>query len=438
MTGTTALLIGRTGAVAGKDYPVADTMRIGAARDAEIRIRAEGISRIHARLWQEGTDYWIEDAGSTNGTFLSGIRIRKDRLRHLDVVTLGRSIDLIFVIREDETAPAARPRTRGLISAALEPVDGPDAGTPIEIPQGEITLGRADSNNIVVENRAISKVHARMERTPDVVTIQDLQSVNGTFVNDTRIESPLVLGRGDRICLAGVRTFTVTLERDGTAKSATSSASQSGPLFSQEWKTRLVWSAEELAELAELAQPTPATPPEPEKPAKKRIARPAAPAKPAPSAPAAPVAKASPAPPPASPVGKAAPPPRPLPVIEPQPPPPPLVPVPKKPAGDEPTVFASAPPVTPRQVRLSGATPHTLEPGTTTIGRAVTAALRIDDRKASRAHAEIVVADDEVAIEDKGSVNGTFVNGRAVVARQPLVSGDRIKIGDTEWTVEIS
>ena len=64
---------------------------------------------------------------------------------------------------------------------------------------------------------------------------------------------------------------------------------------------------------------------------------------------------------------------------------------------DLPTIFAGTRPAAllPR-VRLVGATTHTLAPGTTTVGRGVAATLRIDDRKASRAHAEIIVTADEV------------------------------------------
>ena len=257
-----AKLIGRTGVVAGKDYAVAGTVLIGSGREADVRVRADMVSRVHARLWQEGDNYYLEDAGSTNGTFLSGIGIRKDRVRHLDIVTLGRSVDLIFVVRDEESGAAAPVQPRGIISATLEPLDGPEAGTPIKMPKGEITFGRADSNNIVIESRAVSKVHARLERTTDIVRLQDLGSVNGTFVNDTRIDAPVVLGRGDRISLAGVRTFQLTLERAGEAqgKSAGTPLPSIGPIFSQEWKTRLVWSAEELAELAQMSEPTPEAP----------------------------------------------------------------------------------------------------------------------------------------------------------------------------------
>ena len=468
-----ATLIGRTGAVAGQDYAVADTVRIGAAREADVRIRAKGVSRIHASLWREGDNYYLEDAGSTNGTFLSGIRIQKDRLRHLDVVTLGRSVDLIFVIRDDEPSAAAPARPRGIFSATLEPLDGPDAGTPIDVPKGEITLGRADSNNVVVDSRAVSKVHARVERTPDVVRLQDLGSVNGTFVNDTRIDSPVVLGRGDRISLAGVRAFHVTVERGGEAPGeiASTPSSESNPIFSQEWKTRLMWSAEELAELAKLADPTPPAPPEPEKPAARRPASAAAKKqagaakktkppsrvapepKPQPPVPAGspPLAKAAPAPPPPARVAPvptpnptpepAAPPPRAAPQPPPLPPPGKSAPAPQPVVSkaDLSTVFAGAPPAAmPPRVRLVGASTYTLAPGTTTLGRAGTATVRVAEQRASRTHAEIIVTVDEVTIEDKGSVNGTVVNDREIRTRQRLANGDRIKIGESEWTVEIN
>jgi pSer/pThr/pTyr-binding forkhead associated (FHA) protein len=104
-----------------------------------------------------------------------------------------------------------------------------------------------------------------------------------------------------------------------------------------------------------------------------------------------------------------------------------------------PTVFAGAPPAAmPSRVRLVGASTYTLAPGTTTLGRAGTATVRVAEQRASRTHAEIIVTVDEVTIEDKGSVNGTVVNDREIRTRQRLANGDRIKIGESEWTVEIS
>jgi diguanylate cyclase (GGDEF)-like protein len=71
-----------------------------------------------------------------------------------------------------------------------------------------------------------------------------------------------------------------------------------------------------------------------------------------------------------------------------------------------------------------------LDPGADemVLGRAKEAHVRIDDAGASRTHARIFATDDGYAIEDMGSTNGTFVDGRRI-DRATLRSGDRIHIG---------
>lgn len=480
----TAMLIGRTGAVAGRDYVVGDQARIGAGRDAEVRIRTEGISRVHARIWRDEDEYWIEDAGSTNGTFLGGVRIRKDRIRHLDVVTLGRAVDLIFVRRAGAAGVAAVPGAAAspprVAAAALEPLDGPGGGAPTEIPKGEITLGRAVSNNIVIASRAVSKVHARIERTSGGVFIQDLGSANGTTVNGGRIEARTALAHGDRIVLAGVHGFRVSIEGKGEdGGDQTVSEPQSGyrTVFSQEWRTRLVWSADELEEMPVAPPELPEPPPPAEARQRPRQPKPLAPKRtPLPESPPEPKARRQ-APPAAVKAPAAAPkadersgtPPEPRAAPKPPPPLPPAVPraseasekaakpkdapKPEKPAKAPPrapvdreavaafeTVLAGSPAAAdaPPAVRLVGAETHTLDAGATTIGRSVAAAVWINDRAVSRIHATITVTAEEVAIEDGGSANGTVVNGARIAGRTRLENGDRVKIGDLEWTVEVA
>ena len=62
-----ARLIGRTGPTAGQDYLLTGVAIIGAAPDSQIRIVAPGVSRTHARIVVENGQYFIEDAGATNG-----------------------------------------------------------------------------------------------------------------------------------------------------------------------------------------------------------------------------------------------------------------------------------------------------------------------------------------------------------------------------------
>jgi hypothetical protein len=65
-----------------------------------------------------------------------------------------------------------------------------------------------------------------------------------------------------------------------------------------------------------------------------------------------------------------------------------------------------------------------------TIGRVAGCDLVIDDGKASRRHARLVVAGGVVEVEDLGSSNGTLLNDKPVQKRM-LRDGDEVKIGKT-------
>lgn len=52
-----------------------------------------------------------------------------------------------------------------------------------------LTIGRTEGNDIVIDNLAVSGLHARIDKTGDVYVLTDLQSTNGTFVNDKNITS---------------------------------------------------------------------------------------------------------------------------------------------------------------------------------------------------------------------------------------------------------
>jgi two-component system cell cycle response regulator len=66
--------------------------------------------------------------------------------------------------------------------------------------------------------------------------------------------------------------------------------------------------------------------------------------------------------------------------------------------------------------------------GETILGRGREAQVRIDDGGASRAHARISEIGGRYVLEDLGSTNGTFVDGRRI-ERAELKSGDRIHMG---------
>jgi pSer/pThr/pTyr-binding forkhead associated (FHA) protein len=65
---------------------------------------------------------------------------------------------------------------------------------------GSMTIGRHEDNGIVIDNLAVSTFHARIDKTAADYILTDLQSTNGTYVNDERIASRR-LSSGDNILI---------------------------------------------------------------------------------------------------------------------------------------------------------------------------------------------------------------------------------------------
>lgn len=75
-------------------------------------------------------------------------------------------------------------------------IDGPLAGTSVPLDaSATITLGRAASNSVVLDDEFVSSHHARVYRDPTTGNwaIEDLSSTNGTIVNQQRINAPTML-----------------------------------------------------------------------------------------------------------------------------------------------------------------------------------------------------------------------------------------------------
>ena len=70
------------------------------------------------------------------------------------------------------------------------------------------------------------------------------------------------------------------------------------------------------------------------------------------------------------------------------------------------------------------------------LGRSDEADIRLEDSFASSAHARLAPHGDVVVLEDLGSTNGTYLNGEPLRGPQPLHAGDKIRIGDSEFTFE--
>ena len=73
--------------------------------------------------------------------------------------------------------------------ATLKVISGPNAGHSYEVAGDEAVVGRYPFCDIVLPSHSVSRQHARIVREADGFYIEDLDSLNGTFVNGTRLSS---------------------------------------------------------------------------------------------------------------------------------------------------------------------------------------------------------------------------------------------------------
>lgn len=94
------------------------------------------------------------------------------------------------------------PEPSSVSQAALVVLSSPEAslaaGERIALSDGA-TIGRADTNDIVLKDRFVSSHHARVTVRGDQYFLEDLGSTNGTFCNGVRVRGEVALQDKDRV-----------------------------------------------------------------------------------------------------------------------------------------------------------------------------------------------------------------------------------------------
>ena len=113
-------------------------------------------------------------------------------------------------IQRNTLSPKTLDKKKTLVGS-LTPDDRPETVYPLL--DAECTIGRAAESGIVINDGSISSRHARIVRTPDGFTIEDLQSRNGTFVNGDKVDKTRTLADGDVVRIGKIiMTFNVAQE----------------------------------------------------------------------------------------------------------------------------------------------------------------------------------------------------------------------------------
>lgn len=180
---------------------------IGRGDGADVRLPDPSVSHRHASLRQRGSDYLVVDEGSTNGTYVGGVRLAPQSprvVRHGDVVRVGR---IELEVRVERGAPvtqgplATRELALGLVSAAMAAQGDTlmvrvratsHLGTEREVSSEleltdlgrEYVFGRGRKCDLMLDDPDCSRRHVGVTRRGDGLFVRDLGSKNGSRLDE--------------------------------------------------------------------------------------------------------------------------------------------------------------------------------------------------------------------------------------------------------------
>ncbi|MDH3500280.1 MAG: FHA domain-containing protein [Acidimicrobiia bacterium] len=115
-------------------------------------------------------------------------------IEHEPTVTyIPVSEDALSVLSPEEAG-----RLAGLSGHALIVQRGPQTGKTWVLPAGVTGIGRHPESDIFLDDVTVSRHHCRVTVAGDAVTLEDVGSTNGTYVNDSRVDR-VDLSPGDRL-----------------------------------------------------------------------------------------------------------------------------------------------------------------------------------------------------------------------------------------------
>lgn len=88
--------------------------------------------------------------------------------------------------------------------AYFEIITGPAVGQQVKLEREQYILGRHPDCDIILDSAAVSRQHARAVQVGNSYFIEDMQSRNGTKVNNKRIEERIKLQDGDTVCICDI------------------------------------------------------------------------------------------------------------------------------------------------------------------------------------------------------------------------------------------
>ena len=188
---------------------------IGSGSDCQVVLIAPGVAVSHCEIEVGAGKATVRIRDQSVATVLNGRQITQESpLKAGDLLLFGR---IGCRVVASERAAAAEPkaadlaedfdgRTRvrmALPKFMLRGVSGTTFGRNFAL-VGSMTIGRQSDCGIPIQAEEISRHHARLQVTAEGVMVEDLGSANGTWINDKRVHTGMLMP-GDELRLDTVR-----------------------------------------------------------------------------------------------------------------------------------------------------------------------------------------------------------------------------------------
>ena len=166
---------------------------VGSGGESHIKLDNKRISKNHLQfIYTENGELNVQDLGSTNGTFLNGIRINQNKLlKHKDKLQLAGVNDILIIVEK----------------ANSKEITGSDYDLLNKLnTKSRIVIGRNSDCDVILNFNTISKYHTSITLSKsydssknNIYLIEDLDSTNGTFVNGRKIKGITKINIHDKI-----------------------------------------------------------------------------------------------------------------------------------------------------------------------------------------------------------------------------------------------
>lgn len=182
---------------------------VGRSENCQIAIQEPGLSRQHLLITLADKKLRLRDI-SSNGSSIAGQDLQKNQDYIIEVDTqidlAGGLISLYFEIEKyaallQDTQLVRLPETRGDKTQTV-PTTSKNSDIFAKLQKsGLLTIGRSGHCDIVIPSLQVSREHARLRLQGEIITLQDLQTTNGTFVNGVQISGEVQIQITDQICI---------------------------------------------------------------------------------------------------------------------------------------------------------------------------------------------------------------------------------------------